>query len=129
MIFPSTILHDFFARFGADPVGTLGDLIGPYGGRGLQQLTGPQGQMLVWSLALILATWWLRRRAHAAGTRLTGRLLKPRATHRAGRIAPCRWRVGSMRMASGVQKWRCETCGLDGFSSGTSPPSGCNWRG
>ncbi len=39
---------------------------------------------------------------------------------------PCDWRVGSMRMASGAQKWHCRTCGRDGFSATKEPPEGCN---
>ncbi len=40
---------------------------------------------------------------------------------------PCTWYVGSMRMASGAQKWHCQTCGRDGFSTSAAPPTGCNW--
>lgn len=40
---------------------------------------------------------------------------------------PCKWHVGSMRMPSGMQKWRCATCGKDGFSNSTTAPTECKW--
>ncbi len=85
--------------------------------------------LFCWLLVLTSLGIWVRRRAAAGDVRLFGRWRHYDVKLDPDREKPCRWQVGSARMASGQQKWHCEICGRDGFSSTKEPPQGCNWRG
>ncbi|MEX0285618.1 MAG: hypothetical protein AB3N23_13500 [Paracoccaceae bacterium] len=83
--------------------------------------------LLCWILVLTSLTIWVRRRVAFADSGLVGTWKRYPVEPPTVSERPCRWQVGSARMASGLQKWHCESCGLDGFSATKGPPDGCNW--
>lgn len=85
--------------------------------------------LFFWLLVLMSLSIWVRRRAAAGDLRMFGSWRRYRVTPDDVQNRPCRWQVGAARMASGAQKWSCDVCGRDGFSSTREPPEGCNWIG
>lgn len=84
--------------------------------------------LLTWILILTPLVWWLRRRAGPDGMTMPGRWRLYRPGAASAHSGACSWRRGSTRLASGMQKWQCDTCGRDGFSSTNDPPDGCNFK-
>jgi len=92
-------------------------------------LHSPNTLVLAGLLLLVPLFMRITSRAKPGAPTFRGRWRIYRLRPDPNRAPPCNWRVGSMRMASGMQKWHCETCGMDGFSSSATPPDGCKWMG
>lgn len=85
--------------------------------------------LFFWFLVLTSLAIWARRRAAAGNLAMFGSWKRHRTSADFAADRPCQWKVGATRMASGAQKWTCELCGRDGFSTTREPPEGCNWTG
>ena len=104
--------------------------LGGSGSPGLAEAASAQAMvMFCWLLVLTSLGLWVRRRAAAGDVRLFGRWQQYDVRRDTQEAAPCQWQVGAARMASGQQKWHCDVCGRDGFSSTKGPPEGCSWPG
>lgn len=84
--------------------------------------------LLAWLVVLTSVLIWVRYHRHKPDQARPGywHLIR-RTPEEIAADTACNWQVAASRMTSGQQKWTCQTCGQDGFSTTREPPAICAW--